>query len=176
VSTDKGLQTLILPKLEPVLDAATANWTQQAPYSGSDTRMVFLTHWVVAAAAVAVGLLGAGAALPLYSGWWYLGRRVSLSPLELARASDAALLRNARSKARADGITAQASAHNILRYGALPETAALLAEIQWQVVNDKEEVGRAEDGRDNADGHMPLRLRFDDFARVVEPQPGSVIM
>jgi hypothetical protein len=46
----------------------------------------------VAAAAVAVGLAGVLAVLPLYVGWWELGRTPSLNPLETGVAMGAPLL------------------------------------------------------------------------------------
>jgi hypothetical protein len=74
------------------LRAAAASWTQRVPIHGRKTLLVYRTNWAVAAAAAAVGVLGVLAVLPLYFGWWELGRAPSLNPLETGVAMGAQLL------------------------------------------------------------------------------------
>jgi hypothetical protein len=80
------------PRVQPRL---TANWTQPGiAYTGRQPRTVYRTDWRFVGAAAAVGLLCGvlGGVLPLFWGWWQLGRAVSLNPLDVARAFGAPLL------------------------------------------------------------------------------------
>ncbi len=77
---------------EALLRAASESWTQRVPYHGHESRIVYRTNRAVAAAAVVVGVAGVLAVLPLYVGWWELGRAPSLNPLEMGIAMGAPLL------------------------------------------------------------------------------------
>jgi hypothetical protein len=63
----------------------------------------------------------------LYWGWWRLGRHVSLSPIEIAKAFDAPLLQDVNTNARAKDLL-----HDVgdlrIRYGAVSQTQPLLDE------------------------------------------------
>ncbi len=56
------------------------------PMNATSERAVYSTGWAIAAVAVAASVMGAAAVLPLYYGCWTLSRRVSLNPLETAKA------------------------------------------------------------------------------------------
>ncbi len=69
-----------------------AGWSQLVPMNTTSERTVYGTDWAFAAVAAAASVMGAAAVLPLYYGCWTLGRRVSLNPLEIAKAFGAPLL------------------------------------------------------------------------------------
>ena len=76
------------------------NWTQSVPYTGQRSLTVYRTNIAYLFLAVFVSLLGVAALIPLFVGWWELGRDVSFAPLEVAHAFGAALLAGLDSNAR----------------------------------------------------------------------------
>jgi hypothetical protein len=81
--------------LQAANDNPTAsNATQTVEYVGRTSETVYETNFGFIAAAAALNLLAVLAIIPTYRGWWALGRQFSLSPLEIARAFDAPILRD----------------------------------------------------------------------------------
>jgi len=68
------------------------------------------------AVAVLVNLLRFISLLPIYYGWWELGRRTTLSPLETAKASGAPTLREVNDNGTVEQIIRQVGKRRI-RYG-----------------------------------------------------------
>ncbi len=99
-----------------LFEKTSANWTQTVPYAGRDDRIAFLTNWAYVAASVVIGIMGVGSVLPLYNGWWRLGRSVTLNPLETATAFEAPLLRGVNSNAEAPQIAQEVGSTSV-RYG-----------------------------------------------------------
>ena len=67
-------------------------------------------------------MLGVVAVLPLFIGWWELGRPVSFSPLEVAKAFDAPLLGAVDSIGGKEGIAEQVRVEvGRVRYGVVDE-------------------------------------------------------
>lgn len=74
-----------------------ATYRQEIECHGSAKHSIYITDFRYMAAAALVSILGIFfVGLTLY-GWWELGRVVSLSPLEIAKAFDAPLLAHAGS-------------------------------------------------------------------------------
>ncbi len=71
---------------------AAPSWTQRVPFCVNQTQIVYRTDWGVAWAAAVVGIAGVLAVLPLYIGWWELGRTPSLNRLKTGVAMEASLL------------------------------------------------------------------------------------
>jgi hypothetical protein len=82
-------------------DATASNATQTVNYTGKRARTVYATDFRFVAAATALNILTIIAISMTYWGWWALGRAVSLSPLEIAKAFDASLLQDTDSNATA---------------------------------------------------------------------------
>jgi hypothetical protein len=100
-----------------------AGWNQTVPFGGSEQKTVYSTNWAVAIlAAIVGGLLGVVAVLPLYAGWWELGRDVSLNPLETALAFDAPLLAGVNSNANRDRVVRRVG-HQCVQYGVAEEVS-----------------------------------------------------
>ncbi|OQO11070.1 hypothetical protein B0A48_05325 [Cryoendolithus antarcticus] len=70
------------------------------------TTTVYRTHYGFLIGAVALTVLSLIVVLITYHGFWHLGRDVSLSPLEIAKAFNAPLLASEHSNAEADDLVA----------------------------------------------------------------------
>ncbi|KAL1639375.1 hypothetical protein SLS58_007956 [Diplodia intermedia] len=66
--------------------ASNASTVQRVSAVDSYRRTVYVSHYRYLAAALGVVVADALAVLPLFVGWWALGRRATMSPLELAKA------------------------------------------------------------------------------------------
>ncbi len=78
--------------IDDALRAAAAAWTQRVAFHGEQSEPVYQTDWKVACVAAAIALACSLAVAPLYMGWWELGRKPSLNPLETGVAMGAPLL------------------------------------------------------------------------------------
>lgn len=76
-----------------------ANTTQVVQYTGQSTIAVYRSNFKIMAFAVILNLLGVMSILPLFWGWWQLERKTSFSPLEIANAFEAPLLREVHGNA-----------------------------------------------------------------------------
>jgi hypothetical protein len=65
---------------------------QQVEYHGWATHSIYVTDYRYMAAAMVLGIASVLAIGQTFYGWWELGRTVSLSPLEIAKAFNAPLL------------------------------------------------------------------------------------
>ncbi|KAL8749203.1 MAG: hypothetical protein Q9184_006900 [Pyrenodesmia sp. 2 TL-2023] len=82
---------------------------------------IYTSSYRFLALAVLFSLLGWLATLPLFMGWWRLGRGVSLSPIETAKAFGAPGLRTRDSNARVQDILREAGDRGV-RYGVTTTT------------------------------------------------------
>jgi hypothetical protein len=53
----------------------------------------YIANWAYLAASLAVTILGVAMIVPAFYGWWEIGRKVSLNPIEMAEAFNAPVLR-----------------------------------------------------------------------------------
>lgn len=81
--------------VSPDLSTVNRTITQQATARMIHPETVYRAHTNWLGGGFAVIVLACISIIPTYRGWWYLPRNVSMSPLEVARAFDAPLLRNA---------------------------------------------------------------------------------
>ena len=68
------------------------NASQTVSFVGESPQTIYTTNYNYLAGAVLVSVLGIIFIIPTYRGFWELGRPLSLSPLEIAKAFDAPLL------------------------------------------------------------------------------------
>ncbi|KKY23201.1 hypothetical protein UCDDS831_g03150 [Diplodia seriata] len=66
--------------------ASNSSTVQHVSAVDSYRRTIYVSHYRYLAAALGVVVANALAVLPLFVGWWALGRRATMSPLELAKA------------------------------------------------------------------------------------------
>ncbi len=130
------------------LDNATFRWRQHITYHGTEPTTIYTVNVLFIGLAVAASLLGVLALFPLYYGWWDLGRKVSLNPLETAKAFEAPLLKEVHSNAPRSKIVETVGMQHV-RYGVMQEK------------NDE-----------------PRRLHIEENhdGQVKTPEPGSVVV
>ena len=79
-------------------------------------QIVHKSQYAYLAIAMAIIILATLCVFIMLLGWWKLGRQVTLSPIEVAKAFVAPSLNDAKSNANIDGLL-KAVAHRRLRYG-----------------------------------------------------------
>jgi hypothetical protein len=103
-SANVGIQT---PRSR-LQNLTRAQWeeTYSQTIGGQQTsrRVIYQSQYGFLAAAVAITMLATFCVLILSLGWWHLGREVSLSPIEIAKAFAAPTLQGANSNAKASKI------------------------------------------------------------------------
>ena len=77
---------------QPNLTHTNRSIEQTVPVIRSSSMTVYHSHYGFLAGGISVIFLAAFAIIPIFLGWWHLGRPVSMSPLEIARAFEAPLL------------------------------------------------------------------------------------
>lgn len=82
----------------------------------SPTTSLYTVHYIPLIFGILLSLAPVAAILPLYNGFWELGRRVSLNPLEIARAFGAPLLEGLDGNADPDVVTIERGGMAV-RYG-----------------------------------------------------------
>ncbi|KAK3349664.1 hypothetical protein B0T25DRAFT_247599 [Lasiosphaeria hispida] len=102
-------------------NASLAQDQQTVQATQDRTVTIFVVNYAFAAVSLAVTLVTSLAILPLFAGFWRLGRTVSLSPLEIAKAFGAAPVAGVASNTDADGLLKQAGKLPIC-YGAVTGT------------------------------------------------------
>jgi hypothetical protein len=95
-----------------------SNWTQRVPITGYRTLPVYQTSPLLVALGVALSLIGVVAVIPLYYGFWEMGRKVSMNPLEIARAFGAPVMEDLDGNTTSDMISVERGGMAI-KYGAL---------------------------------------------------------
>lgn len=88
------------------------------PYRESFAIPVYISSYLFLALAVLLSLLGWIATLPVFLGWWHLGRAVSLSPIETAKAFGAPGLDTKDSNVDVQAILKEVGEREV-RYGAM---------------------------------------------------------
>ncbi|KAF8250484.1 hypothetical protein K440DRAFT_618996 [Wilcoxina mikolae CBS 423.85] len=72
--------------------ASNSSTTQTAKATEDMLQTIYISHYKFLFLALTLPLLAVLVIIPLFFGWWELGRSVSFSPLELAKAFDAPVL------------------------------------------------------------------------------------
>lgn len=126
--------------------------TQQVPYAGTARHTIYVTDMWYMISAACISLISTAAVSATYYGWWELGRKVSMSPLEIAKAFDAPLLSDVGSNVKYDQIPGCMKGVRI-RYGEKadrgrqPESASAVGEEdsggdKWLVIGPEGHVIR----------------------------------
>lgn len=98
--------------------------SQMIQMNRTRTIQVFESNYYYLAGALVVMLLAVAVVMPIFYGFWELGRNVSLLPLEIANAFEAPLLRETDSNMTAEEIV-KCSGNTVVQYGSIyDETAA----------------------------------------------------
>lgn len=84
--------------------SGNASSTQQVPANQVSTIPIYQSHYLYLGLAVLITALATVATLLTYIGYWTLGRKVSMSPIEIAKAFGSPKLQNADSNADAKAL------------------------------------------------------------------------
>ncbi|KAF2710105.1 hypothetical protein K504DRAFT_404968 [Pleomassaria siparia CBS 279.74] len=93
-------------------------WNQTIPITSTRTANVYRTNKIFVILGILFSMAGVAAILPLYTGFWELGRKVSLNPLEIARAFGAPLVEGLDGNITAEVVCIERGGMAV-RYGAL---------------------------------------------------------
>lgn len=139
----------------------TINGTRTDEVSVYHTNMTF---WGLAAFTqfLAIALI-----VPIFWGWWRLGREVSFSPFEIAKAFDAPLLQAAHSNSKAEGIVSTVGFIPV-RYGVVHHSGSSTAANQGQDSYDQEQQAHEVHGA-GTESMAAGRLAFTDGLEVKNP-------
>ncbi|KAF2269829.1 hypothetical protein CC78DRAFT_240507 [Lojkania enalia] len=118
------------------------NWQQSVTLSTTRRQPVYQTSKALVAVGILLSVAGIVGILPLYMGFWELGRKVSLNPLEVARAFGAPLLGGVDGNSTPETIVVERGGMAV-RYGALErygqekklrveESARATVRVPWQ--------------------------------------------
>lgn len=89
---------------EAASDSTAANSTQSVSFTGTDVRTLYGVRKAYMVVAALLGIISGLVVAVTLRGWWLLGRSVSMSPLELANAFDAPLMRQMSDNADIDNL------------------------------------------------------------------------
>lgn len=90
--------------IRTAVDAANSSNVQTGLPTKWAARTVYRSNYLYLGLALLVTLSGIGFVAPMFFGWWCLGRKTSLSPVETAKAFNAPLLRGFDSNGDADAL------------------------------------------------------------------------
>lgn len=102
-------------------NASATDADQTVPFTGYIERAIYVTDYVYMSVGIAISILGSCAVGSTFWGWWKLGRDFSFNPMEIAKAFDAPLLRDAGSNAAFSKFPISIKHHKV-RYGAAERT------------------------------------------------------
>jgi hypothetical protein len=106
-----------------IASANISNATNSQTLTGTQDQqiVVYNSHYTFLGLALLFTLLSTFSVVPVFFGWWRLGRNVSLSPVEIAKAFDAQTLKGVDSNASARGLLKGVGRRQI-KYGACSST------------------------------------------------------
>ncbi|CAK3922780.1 Hypothetical predicted protein [Lecanosticta acicola] len=138
------------------------------PASEAKVASVYTTHYPYMAGAVVINMLAIMIVLAMFKGYWHLGRNISMSPLEIARAFNAPLLADQNSNAVAIELVSGADGKPV-RYGLVAGPAAAQPHISTQLWKGGEVVEmKPLPSRGPSPGALQQHLEIAD-SRIVEP-------
>jgi len=122
--------------LQAAADNSTLqNSTQIVEYTGTQEKLIYVTRYSYMICSAVLSFVGIFTMMPLFWRWWQLGREFSMSPLEIARAFDAPLLRGVDGNSSAEKL-ARDFKGVMVRYGI---STKALAEDQAKLIIDYED-------------------------------------
>lgn len=143
------------------------------PATEQKTASIYRTHYPYLAGAVAVNVCAIIIVITAFMGYWHLGRNVSLSPLEIAKAFNAPLLADQDSNGSASSFVKNVG-DKAVRYGAVARTASINSAGTSQIWRDGELVELkpiSMDGGSPRSSSPAAHVRHLEIAnaRIVEP-------
>lgn len=118
---DMMFRTAIAAANDSDLQTVTARETSTLP--------IYQSHYLYLGLAILCTALGWFTTLPIFIGWWHVGRTISMSPIETAKAFNAPMLANGDSNADADALLREVG-ERAVRYGAVAATGSQLDRLE----------------------------------------------
>lgn len=135
----------------PDLRRVNRTLSQHAQALATYSETVYQSNLAWLGGALAVLIVTAGAIIPLFQGWWQLGRPYSMSPIEIARAFDAPLLRESDDNCSAGDLIKYTGKERVM-YGAVSQPPTN-SPVIWQEFHslrsdqDEEEISEESQAR-----------------------------
>jgi len=141
---------------------------QQMPSAQALNQLVYQSRYLYLGLAVLASTLAVLAISFIFHGYWHLGRRVTMSPIEIAKAFNAPLLHHEDSNAEANELVKNAG-QRIVRYGGVSVTDTPDANDE---VSKQPYVFTSRDMREMSYSHLEIA----DAAIVYTPELDSVFV
>ncbi|KKA24257.1 hypothetical protein T310_1690 [Rasamsonia emersonii CBS 393.64] len=145
------------------ISKSNASFSQLVNGTETIVETIYVSHYRWLAPAVAVILFGGCCIITLFHGWWYLGRPVSLSPVEVAKAFGAPLLQGGDGNADVSGILRTFGGRPV-RYG----------EVAVREDQNRSTMCMADPTSETFIDHSGLKLELAEPDRVTWPRRGFV--
>lgn len=118
---DDALQSIRELMFRTAIAAANSTNVQHVTSQATGDHTIYKTEYLFLALATVASVLAIVSVLFTFHGFWTLGRHVSMSPIETARAFNAPLLRNSDSNAPARSLLRQVGTRPV-KYGVVRST------------------------------------------------------
>lgn len=109
--------------------AANDSDSQSVTAQENSTIPIYESHYLYLGLAILLTGLGWLTVVPTFIGWWHVGRTVSMSPIETAKAFRAPLLESADSNAEADALLKELGDRSV-RYGSAATTGSQMERLE----------------------------------------------
>ncbi|KAL8730263.1 MAG: hypothetical protein Q9181_004730 [Wetmoreana brouardii] len=127
--TEDLIQAVRSMMFRTAVAAANASDLQTVTALETITVPVYQSHYLYLGVAIIFTALAWLATLPMFIGWWHVGRKVSMSPIETAKAFSAPMLQHSDPNANVDELVKEVGERPV-RYGAVAYNAARLDALQ----------------------------------------------
>ncbi|KAL8704462.1 MAG: hypothetical protein Q9201_002378 [Fulgogasparrea decipioides] len=127
--TEDLIQAVRSMMFRTAIAAANASDLQTVTALDTITVPVYQSHYLYLGVAIGFTALAWLATLPMFIGWWHVGRNVSMSPIETAKAFSAPMLQHSDPNANVDELMKEVGERPV-RYGAVAYNAARLDALQ----------------------------------------------
>jgi hypothetical protein len=142
--------------------AANSSDLQYVQATKTSTELIFKVQYQYLLAAAAVMLFSVAAIIPTFLGFWVIGRKISLSPLEVANAFNGPLLRNVKlSNAPIEGLMKE-----------IGETPVKYGEVRFKM--DHSSMVLVDQDHPDDDEAVKRRLEIANAGKVKRPLVGRV--
>ena len=145
------------------VNVANASTSQNIVVTETANEPHFHSDYLFLGLALLVTILPVLLVATVFHGFWHIGRKVTLSPIEVAKAFDAPGLRSTDSNATARALVGEIGERQVKYGGAAP--GIYPGEASEDIVTDTEI-------SDEADRGARLRLQLRSPDHVISPQPG----
>jgi hypothetical protein len=155
------------------LAASNSSTVQIVPATDTISRTIYVSNYGYLGGALVAMILSPILIMPLFMGWWRVGRTVSLSPIEIAKAFRAPLLNGYGCNGSISSLLKEAGTREV-KYGVLSISSQAATGVDQKGIDSGvKEMKVMETGEDNGESTNSL-LGIADRKEVTEPETGFV--